>query len=175
MRRKASKIGLQSWLKRGGKFLNPKELCAQKGGEKWVVFPLGDWAPKVMGRPARLMDAKQKKWRGKFRRSKQNGGRRESEWSSLLVIELQKWWGDQQGGWMQSKRNEEGSFAGRNKMGDEEVSGLPSWWLNSESGGRPARRLQAGGTKEGSTWAVSIKWVCTGLVETNHLYYCTGW
>ena len=57
---------------------------------------------------------------------------------------------------MQSKRNEEGSFAGRNKMGDEEVSGLPSWWLNSESGGRPARRLQAGGTKEGSTWAVSI-------------------
>jgi len=174
MRRKASKIGLQSWLKRGGKFLNPKELCAQKGGEKWVVFPLGDWAPKVMGRPARLMDAKQKKWRGKFRRSKQNG-RRGSEWSSLLVIELQKWWGDQQSGWMQSKRNEEGSFAGRNKMGDEEVSGLPSWWLNSESGGRPARRLQAGGTKEGSTWAVSIKWVCTGLVETNHLYYCTGW
>jgi hypothetical protein len=26
-----------------------------------------------------------------------------------------------------SKRNEEGSFAGRNKVGDEKVSGLPSW------------------------------------------------
>ena len=38
-----------------------------------------------------------------------------------------------------SKRNEEGSFAGRNKVGDEKVSGLPSWCLSSKSDGATSK------------------------------------